>query len=300
MRVLMTGATGLIGKALAAELGERGHELSVLSRDPAAARAALGVPAHAWDATAEPAPSEALEGVDAVAHLAGAPIARRWSAQAKREIRESRVAGTRNLVAGLEALHERPATLASSSAVGIYGARHEEPLDEEAPTGYGFLPEICSAWEAEADRAGALGMRVAKIRTGVVLDAGGGALAKMLPPFRMGVGGPVAGGEQYVSWIHLRDLVAMFATAIEQERWSGPINATAPEPVANRELSHELGRVLHRPALLPVPAFALKLLYGEMSEVLTTGQRALPAKALVLGYEFRYPKLHDALTALLG
>jgi uncharacterized protein len=300
MRVLVTGATGLVGKALVAELGRRGHEVSVLSRDPEKAEKALGVPAQAWKATSEPAPGKALEGVDAIAHLAGAPIAQRWSEQVKREIRESRVEGTRNLLAGVEELHQRPAALVSSSAIGIYGPRREEPLDEEAPQGHGYLAEICAEWEAQANRAGELGIRVATIRTGVVLDAEGGALQKMLPPFKLGIGGPVAGGEQYVSWIHRDDVVGMFAAALEQESWSGPINATAPEPVTNRELSHELGRALHRPSALPVPAFALKLLYGEMSQIVTTGQRVLPAKALVLGYEFKHPRLPEALQSALG
>ncbi|MHB1468650.1 MAG: TIGR01777 family oxidoreductase [Solirubrobacteraceae bacterium] len=300
MKILVTGATGLIGRALVAELRARGHELTVLSRDPQRAQAELAVPALAWNATHEPAPVSALEGVEAIAHLAGAPIAQRWSDQSKREIRESRVAGTRNLIAGIESASKRPAALVSSSAIGIYGARHEEPLDEDAPVGHGFLAEVCAAWEAEANRASSLGARVATIRTGVVLDAAGGALDKMLPPFRLGVGGPVAGGEQYVSWVHKDDVVGIFASALEQQSWSGPINATAPAPVTNRELSHELGRALHRPAALPIPGFALKLLYGEMSEVVTTGQRVLPAKALVLGYEFRHAQLGEALRAALG
>ncbi|MHB1539196.1 MAG: TIGR01777 family oxidoreductase [Solirubrobacteraceae bacterium] len=299
MKILLTGATGLVGRALAAKLHARGHELTVLSRDPVRAQAALAVRAVAWNASAEPAPAEAIEGVDAVAHLAGAPIAQRWSAQAKLEIRESRIAGTRNLVAGIEAVAKRPSALVSSSAVGIYGARHEEPLDEEAPVGYGFLAETCAAWEAEANRASSLGLRVATIRTGVVLDGSGGALQKMLPPFRLGIGGPVAGGRQYVSWVHVEDVVGIFCTALEQESWSGPVNATAPEPVSNDELSRALGRALHRPALLPVPRFALTLLYGEMSEVVTTGQRVLPAKALVLGYEFEHPHLDEALRSAL-
>lgn len=300
MKILLTGATGLIGGALVRELRSRGHELTVLSRNPESAQARLAVPAVRWQATQEPAPAAAIEGVDAVAHLAGAPIAQRWSEQAKREIRDSRVLGTRNLIAGIEAASKRPSVLVSSSAIGIYGARHEEPLDEDAPVGYGFLAELCAAWEAEANRAGPLGLRVATIRTGVVLDAGGGALEKMLPPFKLGIGGPVAGGHQYVSWVHVDDVVGMFVSALEQEAWSGAVNATAPEPVTNRELSHALGRALHRPAVLPVPGFALKLLYGEMSEVVTTGQRVLPAKALVLGYEFEHPRLDEALGSALG
>jgi uncharacterized protein (TIGR01777 family) len=303
MRVTITGATGLIGPAVIAELRRRGPvEITALSRDVERARAKLGaeVEVARWSALEEAAPAGALAGRDAIVHLAGAPVAQRWSASAKEAITDSRVIGTRNLVQGLAAAQPRPSALVSSSAIGIYGARHEEPLDEEAALGYGFLAETCIAWEQEAGRASELGVRVVNMRTGVVLDARGGALAKMLPPFRMGVGGPVAGGGQYVSWIHLEDLAAMIVTAIEQESWSGPVNATAPEPVTNRELSHALGRVLHRPAVLPVPGFALGLLYGEMAEIVTTGQRVLPAKALVHGFHFRHPRLEEALEATLA
>jgi uncharacterized protein len=321
MRVTVTGASGLIGSALVAELRERGAEITVLSRDPSRAREALGVEAVGWDPLAEPAPVAALAGRDAVVHLAGENIAQRWSAQAKRAIRESRTTGTRNLIAGLESAGAvngdsaggsngeavggeaseggRPRTLISGSAVGYYGPRGEEPLDEDSPPGNDFLAEICIAWEAEAARASTLGMRVVRIRTGVVLDREGGALAKMLPPFRLGVGGPVAGGAQYMSWVHRDDLVGMIRTALEDERWSGPVNGTAPEPVTNREFSHALGRALRRPSLLPVPGFALGLLYGEMAEIVTTGARVMPAKPLVLGYEFRHPELEEALGSAL-
>jgi uncharacterized protein len=303
MKVAITGATGLIGPAVIAELRRRGPaEITLLSRDPERARAALGddVQAVRWSALAEPAPASVLAGCDAVVHLAGEPVAQRWSTRAKQAIQDSRVIGTRNLIAGLAAAQPQPSVLISSSAIGIYGPRHEEPLDEEAPLGHDFLAQTCAAWEQEARRAGELGVRVVCMRTGVVLDARGGALAKMLPPFRMGLGGPVAGGRQYVSWIHLEDLAAMIVTAIERKSWNGPINATAPEPVTNQELSHALGRALHRPAILPVPGAALRLLYGEMAEIVTTGQRVLPAKALVQGYRFRHPQLQEALEAALS
>jgi NAD dependent epimerase/dehydratase family enzyme len=194
----------------------------------------------------------------------------------------------------------RPAVLVSGSAIGYYGPHGEEPLDEEAPPGGDFLAQVCVAWETQARAAQELGMRTVQVRTGVVLDPRGGALAKMLPPFRMGVGGPVAGGRQYVSWIHVDDLVGMIRAAVSDERWLGPVNGTAPEPVTNRELSHALGRALHRPALLPVPGAALGLLYGEMAQIVTTGARVLPAKPLMLGYEFSHPHLDEALGAALG
>ncbi len=326
MRVTITGATGLIGVALVAELRSRGAEVTVLSRNPERAGAMLeratapraarlgddessdGDPAPpplrtaAWDPLSEPAPVAALRGRDAVVHMAGESVAQRWTARARRAIRDSRVLGTRHLVAGLRATDAGegpPGVLIGSSAIGYYGAHGEEPLDEEAPPGDDFLARVCAAWEAETQAAAELGMRTAQIRTGVVLDRRGGALAKMLTPFRLGVGGPVAGGRQYVSWIHLGDLVGIVCAALADERWSGPLNATAPEPVTNRELSRALGRALHRPALLPVPAVALRALYGEMAQIVTSGARVLPAKALVLGYRFREPRLEEALRTAL-
>ncbi len=305
-RVTVTGATGLIGGALVDALQRRGVEVTMLSRDAASARERLSAPgrepvvAFDWDLLGEPAPSEALEGRDAIVHLAGENVAQRWSARAKRAIRESRVTGTRNLLAGLAAAQQRPRTLISSSAIGYYGAHGEEPLDEDAPPGGDFLAKVCVAWEEEAAKAQELGARVVCVRTGVVLHKDGGALAKMLPPFRLGVGGPVAGGRQFVSWVHRADVVGMYLAALEDERWSGPVNATAPDPVSNRELSQTLGRVLHRPALLPVPGAALTLLYGEMSAIVTEGARVMPAKPLVLGYEFEHPQLEEALSSALA
>jgi hypothetical protein len=305
-RVTVTGATGLIGQRLIGALQAGGAEVSVLSRDPTraqkqlAAAGLLQVEAFAWDLMDEPAPAQALEGRDAVVHLAGESIAQRWSGQVKRAIRDSRVTGTRNLLAGLRQAETRPGTLVCSSAVGYYGAHGEEPLDEEAPPGEDFLASVCVDWERQASEASTLGMRVVLVRTGVVLDKGGGALEKMLPPFRLGVGGPVAGGRQYISWIHLDDLVGMMLAAVDDARWSGPVNATAPEPVSNRDFSRALGRALKRPALLPVPGAALALLYGEMSEIVTEGARVVPAKALVLGYEFAHGDLAEALASALG
>jgi uncharacterized protein (TIGR01777 family) len=306
LRVTLTGATGLIGAPLVAALQDAGAQVSVLSRDPERAQERLRrdghapVDAHAWDLMAEPAPVEALEDRDAVVHLAGENIAQRWSAQAKQAIRESRVTGTRNLLAGMRKAERAPRTLVSSSGVGYYGAHGEEPLDEEAPAGSDFLAQVCVEWEAEAQKAVDLGVRVVCVRTGVVLHKDGGALEKMLPPFRLGVGGPVAGGRQFISWIHRDDLVGMMTTAVGDERWSGPVNATAPTPVSNRDFSRALGRALGRPALLPVPAAALQLLYGEMAEIVTEGARVVPAKALVLGYEFAHAELDEALSSALA
>ncbi len=316
-RVAVTGATGLIGRSLVSELQAQGWQVTVLSRNAERARAQLkGVEAVGWDPMSEPAPAEVLAGCDAIVHLAGEPVAQRWTASAKRAIRESRVTGTRNLVNGLRALNShsstqapgdaqatpaiRPTTLIASSAIGYYGSHGDEPLDEEASAGRDFLAHVCAAWEAEAQGAAEFGMRVVQIRTGVVLDSSGGALAKMLLPFRLGIGGPVAGGEQYMSWIHRADLVGMMAAALRSESWSGPINATAPTPVTNREFSRALGHVLHRPSLLPVPALALRMLYGDMAAIVTAGARVLPAKPLMLGYRFRHPELDEALRSALG
>lgn len=303
MRVTVTGASGLIGSRLLGALQARGEEIVVLSRDPERAQRALaGVEAVAWSPQSEPAPAAGLAGCEAVVHLAGEPIAQRWSESAKRSIRDSRVQGTRNLVAGLAALpaDERPAVLVSSSAIGYYGAHGDEPLDEDAPPGAGFLAETCVAWEAQTDAAAELGMRVVKVRTGVVLDRAGGALAKMLPPFRLGVGGPVAGGRQYMPWIHVDDVVGIYLAAIDRDDWSGPVNAAAPEPVTNAEFSKALGRALHRPAVAPIPGFAIRALYGDMAEIVTEGQRAVPRRTLDLGYGFRNTDLDEALRAALG
>jgi len=301
VRVTITGAGGLIGTRLVAALRARGDEVTALSRDPAATGARLGVQAAAWRPESAPAPADALAGRAAVVHLAGENVAQRWSAAARRRILQSREAGTANLLAGLREADPRPAALVSASAVGYYGARGPEEIDESAPPGRGFLADLCVEWEAAAGRATDLGIRVAVLRTGIVLDASGGALRTMLPPFRLGVGGPVAGGRQYMPWIHMDDVVGLYLAALDGGRaWSGAINATAPAPVTNAEFSKSLGRALHRPAVAPVPAFALKARYGEMSEIVTTGQNAVPRRALELGYEFRHPELDEALRAALA
>jgi uncharacterized protein (TIGR01777 family) len=301
MNVTMTGATGLIGKKLVQALRERGDGVTVLSRSPEKAGATLGVEAVRWDPSAGPAPVEALAHRDAVVHLAGEPVAQRWSDDAKRRIRESREAGTRNLVAGLrEAGTLAPRTLVASSAVGYYGKHGDEPVPESSPAGSDFLADVCVAWERESSAASELGLRVVQIRTGVVLDASGGALAKMLPPFKLGVGGPVAGGDQYLPWIHVDDLVALYLKALDDPSWSGPYNGSAPEPVANADFSKALGRALHRPAFAPVPAFAIKLLYGEMSEIVTEGQRAVPERVLSGGFTFAHADLDAALRDTLS
>jgi uncharacterized protein len=304
MRVVITGATGTIGAALLSALHARGDAVVALSRDAERGRRVLGGDAdcQAWpDPLGTPPPADALRGADAVVHLLGEPVAQRWTEASKRRIRESRVLATRNLVQALDALAdgERPRVLVSQSATGYYGAQGDEPLDERAPAGSDFLAEVVTAWEYEADQAKAR-MRVSLTRTGIVLSPSGGALAKMLPFFKLGIGGPVAGGRQYVPWIHLDDVVGALQCAIDNDAATGPINVTAPNPATNAQLSTVLGRVLHRPAVLPVPGFAIKLLYGEMAEIVTTGQRARPARLQELGYRFAHPELEEALRDVLG
>lgn len=293
----------MIGRSIVRELKARGDEVTALSRDAERAGAALGTPAAAWtDPKGERPPLDALRGRDAVVHLLGEAVAQRWSDDAKREIRDSRVLATRNLVDALGELPEgeRPRVLVSQSASGWYGHRGDERLDESAPSGDDFLAGVVRDWEAEARGAEEHGVRVVLTRTGVVLSESGGALDKMLPFFKAGIGGPVAGGRQYVPWVHLDDVAGAALFALHTDAASGPLNVTAPEPVTNRELSKTLGRVLRRPALAPVPALAVRALYGEMAEIVTTGQRAVPARLTGLGYRFRQPELEAALRDATG
>ncbi len=304
MRVLVTGATGTLGLAVSDALRARGDEVVALSRDPDRGRRVLGdgIEVHAWvNPTSEPPPPQALTGAHAVVNLLGEPVAQRWTDEAKTRIRDSRVLATRSLVSGIRSLPEgeRPIVLVSQSATGYYGPRDDTPLDEHATPGADFLAEVVIAWEQEAQAASSI-MRVVCTRTGVVLSSSGGALAKMLPFFKLGIGGPVAGGHQYVPWIHLDDVVGAVLRCVDDDGADGPVNVTAPNPVTNAELSRALGRALGRPAVLPVPGLAVKLLYGDMAEIVTTGQRAVPARLNELGYEFGHPELEAALKDVLG
>jgi uncharacterized protein len=289
-RITVTGATGRIGALLVERLRQRGDEVTVLSRRPDRARATLGVEAAAYEDAVD-----AVARRDAVVHLAGEDIAQRWTDDSLRLIRESREQGTRRLVDAINAADPRPAALISASAVGYYGHR-PDPIDEDAPPGDDVLADICVAWEREAQRAET---RVAIVRTGIVLDRHGGALEKMLLPFRLGVGGPVAGGSQPLPWIHLDDVIGVYLAAIDGDDWSGPFNATAPDPVTNKEFSRALGRALHRPAILPVPAFAIRLLYGGMAKLVVEGQNARPRRTLEHGYRHAHAGLDEALRSAL-
>lgn len=302
--VVVTGATGTIGRTVCAALLDRGDAVVALSRDPGRARTVLGERAQAFgwtDPAREPPPPEALVGADGVIHLLGEPLDKRWTEQTKAEIRDSRVLGTRSLVAGLRQMpdDQRPKVLVSQSAAGYYGPSDDRELDEEAPAGTDFLAGVVSAWETEATAAESM-LRVARTRTGVVLSPHGGALASMLPFFRAGLGGPVAGGRQYVPWIHVGDVAKGVVFALDEPRASGALNLAAPNAVTNAEFSRALGRALHRPAVVPVPALALRALYGEMAEVVTTGQRLIPRRLQGLGFQFGHPEIEAALRDLLS
>ena len=301
MRVLVTGATGLVGRALSDALAARGHAIVALSRHPGSAGALPpGTERIQWDALAAPAPARAFADVDAIVHLAGETVGQRWTAARKRRIRDSRVIGTRNLLAPLAALAPRPRVLVCASAIGIYGDRGEETITESSPPGSGFLPALCTEWETAAMGAEGLGLRVVRLRIGVVLAADGGALGRLLVPFKLGLGGPVGHGRQWVSWIDRTDVVGLALHAIENPDATGAWNATAPEPVRNADLARALGAVLRRPAILPTPAFALRLAFGDMAEVLLGGQRVLPARAEASGYAFHQRSLEPALRAILA
>jgi hypothetical protein len=299
MRTVVTGGTGLVGRALLRRLP---GPVVVLSRagEPAAPPVGAGEVVR-WAPEAGTPPTAALEGTDAVFNLMGEPAADgRWTAEKKRRIRDSRVVGTRNLVAGLAALAARPRVLVSASAVGYYGDRGDEILDERSSRGEGFLADVCVDWEREAMAAERLGVRVVCVRIGLVMTPDGGALGKMLPAFRLGAGGRLGSGRQWMPWIHIDDLVGLLLHAAARDSLRGALNGTAPAPVTNADFSAALGRALHRPTLLPVPAFALQAAFGEMSGMLMASQRVLPRRALDSGYVFAHPGLDGALRALLA
>jgi len=294
MRIVIAGGTGLLGTALVERLRTDGHLVTVLTRHPRTTGDVPWTPAGSQGGLAR-----ALEGVDAVINLAGAPIAQRWTTAHKREMRDSRVALTRVLVSAMRSARRPPDTLISGSAVGIYGSRGDESLTEDSAHGSGFLASLCVAWEKEA-LAAAPHSRVVLLRTGIVLDRSGGALPQMALPFRFCVGGPLGSGRQYLSWIHRHDWVSMVTWALTNTAVSGPLDVTAPNPVTNLEFTRTLGRVMRRPALMPVPAFALRVVLGDMADAIVTGQRVLPARALGLGFGFQYPELEAALRAALA
>jgi TIGR01777 family protein len=298
MRIAITGATGFLGKALAARLNEQGHVLHLLSRSGGEATGPNQ--AFRWDAMAGEPPEESLQDVDAVVHLAGESVAQRWSPEVKRRIRDSRVLGTQRLVQALSTLSRRPEVLVSASAIGYYGDRGDQLLTEESDPGRDFLSKVCEEWERSADLAAALGIRVVKIRIGIVLGPEGGALKQMLPPFRAGLAGRLGSGKQWMSWIHRDDLLNLILHILENRTITGPANATSPNPVTNAVFTEQLAKAIHRPAVVPIPAFALKIRFGEAAEPLLASARVFPRVAIESGYRFQYPELGPALHHLLG
>jgi uncharacterized protein len=291
----------MIGSALCDALLARGDEVVGLTRDPDRARPKNPtVGWHAWQPTTERPPPEALDEVDAVVNLIGEEINQRLTDQAKVRIRESRITGTRNLLQGIEASPTEPSVFVGQSAIGYYGDRGAQIVDEETPPGEGFAAEVPIDWEAAERQAEDVVDRVVIFRTGLVLSKDGGLLKQLLLPFKLGIGGPIAGGEQFMSWIHIEDVVGLFLWALDDHRVWGVLNATAPNPMTNREFSKELGQALHRPAVMPVPKFAVAALRGsELADAVAGGARVLPRRALDLGYEFRHPELDEALRSAL-
>jgi len=300
MRVIVTGGTGFIGSRLCENLFAKGHEVVLFTRDASRSRDRLhpGINIVSW------APGAAWEswvdGAGAIVNLAGETIAQRWTEAAKQRILASRVDAAARLCAAIEKAAVKPSVLVNAAAVGYYGPHGDETLDEDSPPGTDFLATTCVAWEKAARKAEALGVRVVLLRTGVVLGGDGGALAKMLPPFKAFAGGPIGSGEQWMSWIHRDDLVALFAFAIENQKATGPINGTAPNPVTMKEFAKALGHALHRPSLFPAPAAAVRLLLGEMATVVLDGQRVVPRKAEALGFTFRFTDVEAALRDVTG
>lgn len=300
MIVLLTGATGFVGKAVAARLSAGGHAVRILTRNPNVTEGALprGSAAFAWR-EGGPVPAEALDGVDGVIHLAGENLAGgRWTPARKRRILASRTEGTRALVEAIGGMERKPRALISASGIGYYGEAGDRPLPESDPAGRGFLAEVCVAWEAEALRAGSFGVRTAVLRLGIVLGKGG-ALAKLAPVFRLGAGAVLGSGRQWWSWIHVEDAAGLFVHALEADGLRGAVNGAAGA-APQAEFARALGRAAHRPVLFRAPAFALRLALGEMSSTLLESQRADPSKALASGYLFRYPGLDAALVAALS
>lgn len=296
--VLISGASGLVGAHLARALADRGDRPQGYSRNPSRLSAPIEQ-GFAWEPERGAPPAASFAQADAVVHLAGETVQGRWTAAKKARIKDSRVVGTRNLVAGLASAERRPKVLICASAIGYYGDRGEQALTELDPPGDDFLAEVCQGWEREAQAAEELGVRVVRLRLGLVLAREGGALKEMLLPAKLGAGGPLGGGKQWWSWIHQRDLCRMILWAIDHEEVSGPLNATAPNPVRQREFADQLGALLGRPSFLPAPRFALQLVLGEFSTELLSSKRVLPAAAQAAGFRFDFPDLRAALRDLL-
>jgi uncharacterized protein (TIGR01777 family) len=309
MKVVIAGGSGFLGAPLAEAYAEESHDVRVLTRALAPGESrhdpGTGVPGITrvgWSADGASGPWAAvLEGADAAINLSGESIDHgRWTPQRKARIRDSRILATRSLATAILGAASPPAVFVSGSAVGYYGDAGSQPVTESSPPGRDFLAQACADWEAEAHRADAAGIRVAVVRTGVVLESSGGALPRMILPYRFFVGGPLGSGRQYVSWVHRLDWMEIVRWIVQTADARGPVNATAPHPVTSRELSTAIGHAVHRPSLVPVPAFALRIAVGEMADSLLTGQRVIPERALALGYHFRYPDIGQAMRGIFG
>ena len=298
MKYIISGGTGFIGRRLVKQLLADTDYVAVWSRKPGL-ELRTGVASHSWDPLHGEPPEESINGMDTVIHLAGEPVAQRWNAEVRRRISDSRVLGTRRLVDVIGRVKHKPTTLITASAIGYYGDRGTEILQENAGPGKGFLAQVCMGWEAEADRAAQFGVRVVKLRIGIVLGKDGGALQPMRPVFRAGLGGKLGSGWQFMPWIHVEDVVGMIRHAATHDV-SGAMNCTAPNPVTNAEFTAALGKAVHRPAIFPVPGFVLRLLFGEMGAHMLDSARVVPKAALRSGYEFQYPELAGALANLVG
>ncbi len=298
MKVVVAGGTGFIGSALCDRLTEIGYSLVLLSQHPAPPHTPSNRQWITWNPPERGSWEEAVDGADAVINLAGEPIpAKRWTTAQKEKIRASRVNATRALVAAIGKAKIKPEILLNASAIGYYGPRGDETVGEDTEPGKDFISQVCVEWEGEAQKVESYGVRVVKLRTGIVLGKGGGALAKMIPPFKLFIGGPLGTGKQWVSWIYMEDEVGLIIHLLQKGDAAGAVNATAPSPVTMKELCRTMGKVLGRPSWAPVPSFALRLILGEMADVVLTGQRVLPAKAQQLGYTFKYTDLTEALRA---
>lgn len=298
MNCLLTGATGFIGRRLVARLLGGGHSVNYLARRRDTrldSRAAF----HYWSREGEPR-LESVPRLDAVFHLAGEPVSQRWTDEVKRRIMASRVEGTRNLVSAIGGLRYKPSVLVSTSAVGFYGNRGDEVLTELSAPGEGFLADVCKEWEAEALRAREFGLRVVLLRVAMVLGKGGGALQPMLRPFKFGVGGKFGSGKQWMPWVHLEDLVSLYVFAADNNAATGALNASAPEPVTNAEFTKTLGKVIHRPTLIPVPKFALRVALGELAGFVLASERVIPAATENAGFKFQHAHLEEALRSILS
>ncbi|NBX68801.1 MAG: TIGR01777 family protein [Proteobacteria bacterium] len=298
MKILVTGGTGFVGRPLVKKLAEANHQIVLLTRNPEAAKKSISAPmeVYGWEPETSTPPKEAYNGIDAIVHLAGESIAAgRWTAKQKKKILDSRVLSTRNLLKGAVEAGAKPKVIVSASAIGIYGDRGNQSLSETSAQGIGFLADVCRAWERETQYPGLESVRKVNLRIGIVLEKGGGALQKLLPLFKIGGGGPVGNGKQWMSWIHLSDLVEMIMYSLTHDTVSGATNAVAPNPSTNAEFSRALGKALHRPAFMPAPPFALKLAMGEMSELVLASQKVEAKKIESAGFVFKFPKIQEAL-----